>query len=204
MPKPMTSVNKPGSISIRPRRGMGGVRASAIFSPSSRSTTAPKGPATPCKAACSCGCNSASVSRSPGRSICAAIIGDPDAWQSAWSLLGRLRPSATVVFDGCTLAQVRAVLHARVLPPATLPGHLLYKAVLAGDSLTLFAVDLDSFAERARKAKIDLLPGSSRENGCVLLPPTAELAAFAQAQLAQPGFFADKPFFSLRKLPAPP
>ncbi|MGN6206793.1 FtsK/SpoIIIE domain-containing protein [Humibacter sp.] len=54
-----------------------------------------------------------------------AIIGDPDAWQSAWSLLGRLRPSATVVFDGCTLAQVRAVLHARILPPATLPGHLL-------------------------------------------------------------------------------
>ena len=54
-----------------------------------------------------------------------AIIGDPDAWQSAWSLLGRLRPAATVVFDGCTLAQVRAVLHARVLPPATLPGHLL-------------------------------------------------------------------------------
>lgn len=87
---------------------------------------------------------------------------------------------------------------------ATLPGHLLYKAVLAGDSLTLFAVDLDSFAERARKAKIDLLPGSSGENGCVLLPPTEELAAFVQAQLAQPGFFADKPFFSLRKLPASP
>ena len=87
---------------------------------------------------------------------------------------------------------------------ATLPGHLLYKAVLAGDSLTLFAVDLDSFAERARKAKIDLLPGSSGENGCVLLPPTEELAAFVKAQLAQPGFFGEKPFFSLRKLPAPP
>ncbi|GAB3612283.1 FtsK/SpoIIIE domain-containing protein [Humibacter ginsengisoli] len=54
-----------------------------------------------------------------------AIVGDPDAWQSGWALLGRLRPRASIVFDGCTLAQVRAVLHTRVLPPAALPGHLL-------------------------------------------------------------------------------
>ncbi|GAB3806886.1 hypothetical protein GCM10028798_30410 [Humibacter antri] len=54
-----------------------------------------------------------------------AIVGDPDAWQSGWSLLGRLRPTASVVFEGCTLAQMRAVLHTRVLPPAALPGRLL-------------------------------------------------------------------------------
>ena len=51
------------------------------------------------------------------------IVGDPDAWQSHWSLLARLRPRAAIVFDGCTLAQVRGILHSRVLPPATEFGH---------------------------------------------------------------------------------
>ena len=86
---------------------------------------------------------------------------------------------------------------------ATLPGHLLYKAVLAGDSLQLFSVDLDAFAERAEKSKLALLPDSSRENGFVLLPATDDLEAFVRAQLAKPGFFGEKPFFSFRKLPAP-
>ncbi|HWD62661.1 MAG TPA: hypothetical protein VG369_09190, partial [Humibacter sp.] len=54
-----------------------------------------------------------------------AIVGDADAWQSRWQLLTRLRRDASIVFDGCTLAQVRAILHSRVLPPATLPGHAL-------------------------------------------------------------------------------
>jgi hypothetical protein len=29
------------------------------------------------------------------------------------------------VFDGCTLAQVRAILHARVLPPPAQAGHVI-------------------------------------------------------------------------------
>jgi S-DNA-T family DNA segregation ATPase FtsK/SpoIIIE len=54
-----------------------------------------------------------------------AVVGDPDAWQSQWSALDRLRPQASLVFDGCTLAEVRAIVHARVLPPATQPWHVL-------------------------------------------------------------------------------
>ena len=54
-----------------------------------------------------------------------AVVGDPDAWQSRWQLLSRLRRESPIAFDGCTLAQVRAILHSRVLPPATLPGHAL-------------------------------------------------------------------------------
>jgi S-DNA-T family DNA segregation ATPase FtsK/SpoIIIE len=54
-----------------------------------------------------------------------AVVGDPDAWQSRWSTLNVLRSRAPLVFDGCTLAQVRAIVHARVLPPPTEPGHVL-------------------------------------------------------------------------------
>ncbi|MHA7987103.1 FtsK/SpoIIIE domain-containing protein [Rathayibacter sp. CAU 1779] len=53
------------------------------------------------------------------------IVGDPDAWQAQWSLLGRLRPRASIVFDGCSLAQIRSTLHSRVLPPVTAAGRLL-------------------------------------------------------------------------------
>ena len=58
-----------------------------------------------------------------GRAI--ALVADPDAWQSQWPLLARLRPKASLVFDGCTLAQVRATMHSRVLPPATERHHVL-------------------------------------------------------------------------------
>jgi hypothetical protein len=85
---------------------------------------------------------------------------------------------------------------------ATLPGHLLYKAVLKDGSLDLFTVDLDSFAERAEKSEIAILPDSSRNNGFVLLPGTDDLDAFVRAQLAEPGFFDDKPFFAFQRLPA--
>ncbi|GAB3385724.1 hypothetical protein GCM10027568_03190 [Humibacter soli] len=54
-----------------------------------------------------------------------AVVGDVDAWQSRWQLLTRLRNDGPIVFDGCTLAQVRAILHSRVLPPATAQGHAL-------------------------------------------------------------------------------
>jgi S-DNA-T family DNA segregation ATPase FtsK/SpoIIIE len=53
------------------------------------------------------------------------VVGDADAWQANWALLGRLRQRSTLVFDGCTLAQVRAILHARVLPPPAEAGHVI-------------------------------------------------------------------------------
>ena len=85
---------------------------------------------------------------------------------------------------------------------ATLPGHLLYKAVLQGDYLLLFSIDLDSFADRAEQSKVAVLPDSGKDKGFVLLPPTDELEAFVRAQQHDPGFFGKEPFFSFRKLPA--
>ncbi len=85
---------------------------------------------------------------------------------------------------------------------ATLPGHLLYKAVIEGDSLFLFAIDLDSFAERAEKSKVAVLPDSGKDKGFILLPPTEELEAFVRAQQHDPGFFGNEPFFSFHRLPA--
>ena len=85
---------------------------------------------------------------------------------------------------------------------ATLPGHLLYKAVLEGDALLLYAVDLDSFAERAGKSKVAVLPDSAKDKGFILLPTTGDLEAFVRAQLHEPGFFGAEPFFTFRHLPA--
>ena len=81
------------------------------------------------------------------------------------------------------------------------PAHLLFRAVLEADSLALHEVDLDAFRERAGKAQLPLLPGGSRSEGFLLVGTTADAEAFVRAQLADPGFFAEKPLYSFRKLP---
>jgi S-DNA-T family DNA segregation ATPase FtsK/SpoIIIE len=50
------------------------------------------------------------------------FVGDVDAWQAQWSLLGTLRPRADLVFDGCGLADYRAISRRRDLPPPLAPG----------------------------------------------------------------------------------
>jgi S-DNA-T family DNA segregation ATPase FtsK/SpoIIIE len=50
------------------------------------------------------------------------VVGDPEAWQAHWTILGTLRAHATLVFDGCSLADVRAIARRRELPPPLGPG----------------------------------------------------------------------------------
>lgn len=83
-----------------------------------------------------------------------------------------------------------------------LPGHLLLKTVLDGDSLKLYGMDLDSFADRAAKASIGLLPNGSVNDGFTLAGTTPEVEAFARAQMADPEFFDAEPLYSFQKLPA--
>jgi S-DNA-T family DNA segregation ATPase FtsK/SpoIIIE len=52
----------------------------------------------------------------------AILVGDADTWQTHWSLLGMLRPRAAIVFDGCGLADFRAISRRRDLPPPLAPG----------------------------------------------------------------------------------
>ena len=86
-----------------------------------------------------------------------------------------------------------------------LPGHLLFKAVFAGDSLELFEVDLDSFGARAAQANLSMLAvASTNEKPSVLTATTADVEAFVRSQLADPTFFAEKPLYSFRKLPGSP
>jgi S-DNA-T family DNA segregation ATPase FtsK/SpoIIIE len=47
----------------------------------------------------------------------AILIGDPDLWQAQWSLLGTLQRGCDVLFDGCSLAELRALTRSRDLPP---------------------------------------------------------------------------------------
>lgn len=86
---------------------------------------------------------------------------------------------------------------------ALLPGHLLLKAVLAGDSLKLHGIALGSFADRAAKSQAPLMAGGSEADGFVLAGTTADTEAFVRAQLADPEFFDAKPLYSFQKLPAP-
>ena len=46
-----------------------------------------------------------------------AIVGDPEEWQSRWGALQSARQIADVVFEGCSLADVRALTRCRELPP---------------------------------------------------------------------------------------
>jgi hypothetical protein len=84
-----------------------------------------------------------------------------------------------------------------------LPGHLLLKAAPDGDALRLYGIDLDSFEARASKASVGLLPGGSVNDGFTLGGSTADVEAFARAQLADPEFFDPEPLYSFQKLPAP-
>ena len=45
------------------------------------------------------------------------FVGDVDSWQAQWALLAALRPHATVLFDGCSLADYRLLSRRRELPP---------------------------------------------------------------------------------------
>lgn len=84
---------------------------------------------------------------------------------------------------------------------ALLPGHLLFKAEIDGDSMQLYEIDLESFPDRAAKSRMPLLPGGSENDGYVLTGTTADAEAFLRAQLADPTFFAEEPLYSFRKLP---
>ena len=50
------------------------------------------------------------------------LIADPDLWQSQWSLLATLQRGSDVLFDGCSLADLRALTRSRELPPPFRPG----------------------------------------------------------------------------------
>ena len=45
------------------------------------------------------------------------LIGDPEGWQANWSLLASLLRSSEVLFDGCSLGEVRTITRSRELPP---------------------------------------------------------------------------------------
>jgi S-DNA-T family DNA segregation ATPase FtsK/SpoIIIE len=47
----------------------------------------------------------------------AILIGDPDLWQSQWTLFGTLQRGSDILFDGCSLTELRTLLRSRELPP---------------------------------------------------------------------------------------
>jgi S-DNA-T family DNA segregation ATPase FtsK/SpoIIIE len=49
------------------------------------------------------------------------LVADVDTWQAQWTLLTGLRHRAPVVFDGCSLADYRAITRRRDLPPPLAP-----------------------------------------------------------------------------------
>ncbi|MGD9780693.1 MAG: hypothetical protein AB7V14_00920 [Kiritimatiellia bacterium] len=85
---------------------------------------------------------------------------------------------------------------------ALLPGYLLFKAEIDGDSLKLYEIDLESFPDRAAKSQIPLLPGGSQNDGYVLTGTAADSEAFLRSQLADPEFFDETPLYSFRRLSA--
>ena len=50
------------------------------------------------------------------------LVGDPELWQSQWSLLAALQRDGDILFDGCSLADLRALTRSRDLPPPFPPG----------------------------------------------------------------------------------
>ena len=45
------------------------------------------------------------------------LVGDPDDWQARWGAIAALRETMPLLFDGCSVADYRAVTRDRRLPP---------------------------------------------------------------------------------------
>jgi S-DNA-T family DNA segregation ATPase FtsK/SpoIIIE len=49
------------------------------------------------------------------------LVADVDTWQTQWAVLTGLRHRAPVLFDGCSIADYRAITRRRDLPPPLAP-----------------------------------------------------------------------------------
>ena len=58
----------------------------------------------------------------PGGDQPPVLLTDPEGWLALGSTLSRLRQNTLMVFDGCSLADVRQLTGTRALPPALMPG----------------------------------------------------------------------------------
>ncbi len=52
----------------------------------------------------------------------AVVVGDVEEWQSRWGAIASLRPVADILFDGCSIADYRALTRSRHIPPPISPG----------------------------------------------------------------------------------
>ncbi len=84
---------------------------------------------------------------------------------------------------------------------ALLPAHILYKADLEGNVLSLYPVDLETFESRAAEAGLSLLAEGSKDNGYVLTGSPEDVQAFLIRQVEAPGFFASTPHYRLTRQP---
>jgi DNA segregation ATPase FtsK/SpoIIIE, S-DNA-T family len=60
-----------------------------------------------------------SISQSSDTSV---FVGTPDSWQAQWALLTSLRTRATLIFDGCTPGEAKALTRRPELPPPLAAG----------------------------------------------------------------------------------
>jgi S-DNA-T family DNA segregation ATPase FtsK/SpoIIIE len=86
-----------------------GARPLAIVSGRARALLASLDPAIELSAALA---DAAALASGP-----AVVVGDVDEWQSHWGALAALRPVADILFEGCSLADYRAITRSRELPP---------------------------------------------------------------------------------------
>lgn len=80
------------------------------------------------------------------------------------------------------------------------PVYLLFNAVLNGDTLQLFTLDLDVVPGRVRGSSLTPALSGSKDKGFLLAAPTAELEGFVRAQLNSPDFFKSPALYTFRKM----
>lgn len=81
-----------------------------------------------------------------------------------------------------------------------MPVYLLFNAVLNGDTLQLFTLNLDAAPLRFRASTLSRSFTGSKEQGFLLTAPTEELSAFVRSQLNTPDFFQAQALFTLKRM----
>ncbi len=83
---------------------------------------------------------------------------------------------------------------------AILPGYLLFKAELNGNTMKLYGMDLDSFGNRIQKQKIQSMENGNKDDGYVLLSNTSNMTAFVKSQIKDASFFKQEPLYNFQKM----
>ncbi|MDP8205752.1 MAG: hypothetical protein P9L92_03730 [Candidatus Electryonea clarkiae] len=81
-----------------------------------------------------------------------------------------------------------------------LPGYLLFKADIQENQLKIFGINDELSTDIFKDSGLTLMEERGEFDGEIILSSTVQLEEFVRAQLPDPAFFDDEPFYDFRRI----